>query len=80
MKNNLETMNTNVFARYNFITHCLAKNVVIYNGNTLFYKNAKVSTRDWTGIIFVDSARHWGSVLKIPKIIKICLRKKILQK
>ena len=37
---------------------------------TLFYKNAKVSTRDWTGIILMDSERHWVSVLKIPKIFK----------
>ena len=42
---------------------------------SLFYKNAKVSTRDWTDIILVDSERHWGSVSNKPKIIKICLGK-----
>ena len=42
---------------------------------SLFYKNTKVSTRDWTEIILVDFEMHWGSVSNIPRIIEFCLGK-----
>ena len=65
-----ETLACFYFTQLIIIGKCLPSRNI-----SLFYKSAKVSTRDWTEIILVDSESHWDSVLKIPKIIKICLGK-----